>query len=304
MFGCGSSAECVLDSDCASLAQRCEAHACVPLGGPPVDLGSADLGIQDGAPTDGPRVDAGPPDAGPPTDYRGHFTAETSPGRYAVSADFMETPPTPPSLCTTHDEGPCSVTLCAAGTSTSIPHGAGSLMLTGGTADVSIAANADETYTTSVGGGPLFAPAAVLTFEASGSDTGVPAFSGMVTAPSAAMLTTPSITDATALTISRTDDLALAWTPSGPVGTIDARFFALGSAGEVAIARCRFPTTAFAGTVPAAAFADFPVGVTGSYSFDIEAETELALARHWNVTLTARSALATPSGISVGPANF
>lgn len=310
LAGCGTSAECVIDSDCTSLAQRCEANACVPLGVPPVDLGVVDLGRRDGAPTDGAPADGAPDDgsvldAGAPSTLTGAFTADSNPSGYTVSASFTETPTTPPGPCTTRDEGPCKIMVCTPAASTAIPRSAGSLMLSGGASTITIAANVDDTYTPSTGAGPLFSGGAVLTFDASGNDPGIPTFSGTVTTPNMATLTTPAIVDATPLAVSRVDDLSLGWTPSGPTGMVEANFIGADATGSFATARCRFMGTAFSGAVPAAAFSGFPTGATGSYSFFIENETEVSVAGGWTVTLGARSPLLTASGAaSTGPATF
>lgn len=301
LAGCGSSAECVIDSDCASLAQRCEANACVPLGLPPMpDLGHVDMGA-DAAPTDG-----GPRDGGPTAQLNGTFYAVSDPTTSIVGASFTETPAGMPSGCTSRDEGPCVVTLCPAGTSSAVPRNAGMLTLSGGAAPVTLVPNADDTYSAGVVTGPLFAGGTALTFEGTGAtDGGVPAFTGMVTSPNIATLTTPAIVDATPIIVSRTADTMLAWTPSGPAGMVEATFSALDSTGGSVSVRCRFVATAFSGAVPFAAFNDFPAGMSGSYSFSVEAETELMLDGDWNVTLSARSPMPTAAGVpSSGAATF
>ncbi|MCC6874784.1 MAG: hypothetical protein IT378_10805 [Sandaracinaceae bacterium] len=53
LVGCGSSAECAIDSDCSNAFEICVANACVPRG----TMGDASV--------DAARPDAGPPDAGP-----------------------------------------------------------------------------------------------------------------------------------------------------------------------------------------------------------------------------------------------
>jgi hypothetical protein len=308
--GCGSSAECVIDSDCPTLTDRCEANACVPLGGPAVDLGAADLGrtdggLRDGAPADGALRDGEVLDAGAPAALVGMFTAQGGASDYVVSASFTETPASPPGPCTTHDDGPCSVSLCTAGASTSIPHSAGSLTVTGGSTPISLEPGADETYTAAVGTPGLFSPGTVLTFNGSGSSAGVPVFSGTVTAPAVATLVTPSIVDATPIAVSHTDPLALAWSLGGPIGFIEVTFSTVNtSTGDVAIAQCRFPATDFGGSIPATAFDGFEAGTTGSYSLIALKETALALDGGWDVTLAVRSPMATPAGTSTGAATF
>lgn len=289
----------MIDSDCASLAHVCEANKCVPPGMPPLrDMGPVDMGPRDAAPTD-----AAPLDAGPSSVLSGVFTAQSDPSSYLVFASFTETPTGAVGPCTTREEGPCSITVCSATPSAPMPRSAGSLMVSGGTATVTIAANTDFTYTAATGAGPLFAGTA-LTFEGSGDAAGVPAFSGMVTPPSNATLNTPAIIDATPIVVSRTADLMLAWTPAGPTGTVEATFATADGTGVSASAICRFPVNLFMGTIPFTAFSDFPVGATGSYSFSLIAETELMPAGGWNVTLAARSPMLMPGGPAAGSATF
>jgi len=289
---CGSSAECVVDTDCAALAQRCEANACVPLSTPPLpDLGRVDMAAGDAA------VDGGARDAGPTERLSGFFYAQSGPSASVVGASFSQTPPTPAGPCTTRTEGACAVSLCTAAASTSTPRAAGSLTVSGGTAPVTLAPNADDTYTAVTGATELFASGATLTFDATGgSDGGVPAFSGMVIAPVNAVLTAPALADGTPLAPSRTDPLALAWTASGSVGMIDVRFAAALTDGGVASARCRFPVAELSGSIPAAAFTDFPAGGSGSFSFFVEAEDGLAVTGGWNVSLSARIPMTSASG--------
>lgn len=293
LSACGSSAECVIDTDCAALAMRCETNACVPLSTPPLpDLGRVvDMGGSDAA------LDGGPRDAGPTERLSGFFYAQSGPSSSVVSAAFSQTPGTPAGPCTTRTEGACSVSLCTAAASTSTPRAAGSLTVSGGTAPVTLTPNADDTYTAVTGATELFAGGAALTFDATGaSDGGVPAFSGMVTAPANAVLNTPALADGTPLAVSRTDPLALTWTASGAVGMIDVRFAAALSDGGVASARCRFPVVDASGSIPAAAFTDFPAGGSGSFSFFVEAESGLTVSGGWNVSLSARIPMTSASG--------
>ena len=289
---CGSSAECVIDTDCAALAMRCEANACVPLGTPPPpDLGRVDLGASDAA------VDGGARDAGPTQRLGGFFYAQSGPGAWLVGASFSQTPSTPAAPCATRTEGACAVSLCTAAAGSSTPRAAGLLGVRGGTAAVTLMPNTDGTYMAVTGATELFASGATLTFDATGgSDGGVPAFSGVVTAPANAVLTTPTLADGTPLALSRTDPLALSWTASGSVGMVDVRFAAALTDGGVASARCRFPIADLSGSIPATAFTDFPAGGTGSFSFFVEAENGLAVAGGWDVGLGARIPMTSASG--------
>ena len=293
---CGSSAECVIDTDCAALALRCEANACVPLSTPPLpDLGRVDMGASDAA-VDG-AVDGGARDAGPTERLSGFFFAQSGPSASVVGASFSRTPPTPAGPCTTRTEGACAVSLCTAAASTSTPRAAGSLTVSGGTAPITLTPNADDTYAAVTGATELFASGAALTFDATGgSDGGVPTFSGVVTAPANAALTTPALADGTPLAPSRTEPLALAWTATGSVGMIDVRFAAALTGGGVASARCRFPVAEMSGSIPAAAFTDFPAGGSGSFSFFVEAEAGLAVTGGWNLSLSARIPMTSVSG--------
>ena len=289
---CGSSAECVIDTDCAALALRCEANACVPLSTPPLpDLGRVDMGASDAA------VDGGARDAGPTERLSGFFFAQSGPSASVVGASFSQTPSTPAGPCTTRTEGACAVSLCTAAASTSTPRAAGSLTVSGGTAPITLTPNADDMYAAVTGATELFASGAALTFDATGgSDGGVPAFSGMVTAPANAALTTPALADGTPLALSRTDPLALAWTTTGSVGMIDVRFAVALTGGGVASARCRFPVADMSGSIPATAFTDFPSGGSGSFSFFVEAENGLTVTGGWNVSLGARIPMSSASG--------
>ena len=300
LAACGSSAECVLDTDCA-LPAVCEANVCTaPMLPPPMDLGRPDMGQSDAA-----MPDAAMRDASVSATLTGTFFAESTTTASTVGAFFAESAP-PPGPCTTRTDGPCEVTVCTSRVST-VTRPAGTLSLSGGTMAVSLTPNGDNTYTTAVGATQLFAEGTALMFDGSGADGGVPAFSGMVTTPGQAMLSVPAIVDATPLAISRMAAFAVTWVPSVPAtaGTVNVRFSAVAVGGASASARCRFPLADAAGSIPATVFTDFPAGSSGSYSFYVEAERELTLAGGWKVTAIARSPLSTAGGVvTSGAATF
>ncbi len=307
--GCGSDAECVIDSDCPSLAQRCEANRCVPLGGP-VDLGMPDAGPRDGAvrdgSTDGAAGDAGPGDAGPAATRVGIVLAQSSSTGGFVIAAFNETPAGATPRCTTRNEGPCTVSVCETGMDPTVPKTAGTVTVTSGEQMIALTPDMDGRYPASSLSMQLFGPGATLSVSATGdADGGVPAFTGMVTSASPATLTTPAITDGATLSVPTGSDFALAWSAGGPTGEVEVNLNGTTSDGKSASARCRFGVTTFGGTIPAAALSDFPAGSSGGYQIFTVNESALTPGDGWDVGFGTRAPIATSSGaLAAGAATF
>jgi hypothetical protein len=310
--GCGSDAECVIDSDCPSLAQRCEANRCVPLGGP-VDLGMPDMGdggVRDGAvrdgSTDGATGDAGPVDAGPAATRVGIVLAQSSSAGGFVIAAFDETPAGAAPRCTTREEGPCLVSVCETGTGSAEARTAGTVTVTSGEQMVVLEPGMDGRYPASSLSMSLFGPGAPLSVSATGdADGGVPAFTGMVTSASPATLTMPSVSDGVTLSVPTGSDFALAWSAGGPTGQVEVNLNGMTSDGKSATARCRFGVTTFGGTIPAAALSDFPAGSSGGYQIFVVNESPLTPGNGWEVGFGTRTPIGTSSGaLAAGAATF
>ncbi len=312
LAGCGSDAECVIDSDCASLAQRCEANRCVPLGGPSIDLGVGDMGdagvrdaATDGA-TDGAAGDASTGDAGPQATRVGAVLAQSSSTAAFVLAAFDETPAGESGRCVVRDEGPCTVSVCEPGAGSAVARTAGTVTVTSGAQMVTLEPGMDARYPLATQTMSLFGPGAALSVSATGdADGGVPAFSGMVTSASPATLTMPALTDGVALSVPTSGDFAVAWNAGGPTGNVEVNFNGMNAAGSSVSVRCRFGVTTFTGTVPAAALTDFPAGTSGGFQFFTVSETALMPGDGWEVAFATRAPLATSSGApSAGTASY
>jgi hypothetical protein len=310
--GCGSDAECVIDSDCPALAQRCEANRCVPLG-EPRDLGTPDMGdggvrdgaVRDGA-TDGAAGDAGAPDAGPTATRVGIVLAQSSSTGGFVLAAFNETPAGVTPLCTTREEGPCTVSVCESGVGPSVAKAAGTVTVTSGEQMVALEPDMEGRYPASPLSMQLFGPGAPLSVSATGDmDGGVPAFTGMVTSASPATLTMPAITDGTPLSVPAGIDYALAWSAGGPTGEVEVNLNGTTGDGKNVSARCRFGVTTFGGTIPAAALSDFPAGSSGGYQIFVVNESPITPGDGWEVGFGTRAPIATSSGaLAAGSATF
>jgi len=313
--GCGSDAECVIDSDCPRLAQRCEANRCVPLGGLR-DLGTADMGdggVRDGAVRDGATDgaagdagDAGPVDAGPSATRVGFVLAQSSSTGGFVIAAFDETPAGDPARCTTRDEGPCVISVCETGMDTSVARTAGTVTVTSGDQMIALDPGMDGRYPASTLSMQLFGPGAPLSVSATGDmDGGVPAFTGMVTSASPATLTTPTVSDGTPLSVPTGADFTLAWSAGGPTGEVEVNLNGTTSDGKNVSARCRFGVTTFGGTIPAAALSDFPAGSSGGYQIFTVNESALTPGDGWEVGFGTRAPIGTSSGaLAAGSATF
>jgi hypothetical protein len=310
--GCGSDAECVIDSDCPALAQRCEANRCVPLG-EPRDLGTPDMGdggerdgaVRDGS-TDGSTDDGGPADAGPSATRVGVVLAQSSSTGGFVIAAFDETPAGAAPRCATREEGPCLVSVCETGVGSSVARTAGTVTVTSGEQMIALTPDMDGRYPASPLSMQLFGPGAPLSVSATGDmDGGVPAFTGMVTSASPATLTTPAISDGTPLSVPAGADFALAWSAGGPTGEVEVNFNGTTSDGKSASARCRFGVTTFGGTVPAAALRDFPAGSSGGYQIFVVNESPIEPGDGWEVGFSTRAPILTSSdALAAGSATY
>ena len=125
---------------------------------------------------------------------------------------------------------------------------------------------------------PLFSGGEVLQIRAAGGE--VPAFSAQVTAPASPVITSPS---RGAATVSRMQDLSLAWTGGG-AGELRVSLSVSQMTGTSGI-DCAFPASLGAAAVPKAALQMLPAG-SGLLSLSAVAESDL-FTGGWQVSVTA-----------------
>ena len=134
--------------------------------------------------------------------------------------------------------------------------------------------------------------------SADGKD--VPAFTTSLTAPSKITLAAPVVT-AGALTVKRSDGVSATF--SGASSGLVVLYFSATSSTMAFAATCTFDAKAGSGSVPAAAFADFPAG-PGTFDFYVK-QSSVVMPAGWEVHFTASKAVVDPAGIALaGDATF
>lgn len=337
-LGCGSDAECAIDTDCPVFS-RCEANRCVPLGAV-MDAGmreggAGEAGLPDGSAPDAPMV----PDAGPPILRTGRVSAQSSSftlgtvttSNFAVVAGFNEGYAPPPSTCTTAMMAECSVTRCPAevipdagvpddagepdagvpddagpapdaGPPPIAPH-ASTIMVTGGAMDVTLMPDALGAYAPVSGASSLWAGGETLTYQALGAT--VPAFSAMLTAPPHITVIAPAFSVAARVTIDRTMPLTARWT-GGSMGTtanVVVSVTGVDAAAGTVVATCTYAAPAGEGTIPLEVIGLFAVG-DGTFTVSTSTSTMAEPGGGWMVTLSASSIGARTGGLATGIATF
>lgn len=210
---------------------------------------------------------------------------------YRAGAYFVHVTGTDTSI-TTRTAGPCVVETMTGGSTTQETElSAGAVHISGGSQKIDLVP-AGATYNAVSGKTALWNGGETLTITADGKD--VPAFSTSLTAPSKLTLTAPALpsTPNGALVITRNADLAATWTGSS-TGQMVLYFDATTSTSAFATT-CTFNASDGKGSVPAAAFSDYPKG-GGTFNFYVK-QTATAVAKGWSIKFTASSAVVSPQG--------
>lgn len=212
-----------------------------------------------------------------------------------VTAGFGENSSTSSVRCTQRTQGACTINECTtpatdggaapqdAGASNNGARSAGVITISGGGQMVQLMPGADNQYMTSNQQVQVFAPGTALTVSAAGDPMGVPAFTGMLTMPSAVTVTAPMLSFTAATPISRSQALAAAWT-GGTTGKVSVVLVSSQSSSSVTVS-CSFDAAGGTGTVPADIMALLPAG-TGTIAVG-STDTREQMAGDYKVTLTS-----------------
>jgi hypothetical protein len=229
-----------------------------------VFLIAASCGTSSNTSSDGGATDLGPPG------WRHGVVIVQSTTRSFAHADFVDSPDGRPEVFTASPFGPCTVDVYASlgtiGTPTTT--GGGTISITGGAQPVTlkpVTMSGMVLYPSFTAATPLWNGGESLTLAIAGD--AVPAFSVTQVAPSRVTITQPPSSSGP-LTIPHDRDFTIAWS-GGSAGAV--RFtLTFGASGPVAETQlvCLFPSGPGQGTVPAAALAMLPHGVTGTLAFN------------------------------------
>ena len=188
--------------------------------------------------------------------------------------------------------GPCAVEIYGNGAGPKETfRSAGKLTFTGLAKAVTLTPAADKTYDRITGSTALFVGGETFTVTADGAD--VPAFTATLMAPSKLTLTAPALPAANAaLKVTRSSGIEATWTgaSSGEV----VLYFDEAASSNAFSTTCTFPASAGKGTIPAAAFADFPSGA-GTFNLYVKTVAVLTPADGY-VRVTASSLLVSATG--------
>jgi hypothetical protein len=206
---------------------------------------------------------------------------------------------TPDGTTQTKTVGPCLVEIIGSGAAAQETDlSAGVVHITGGSTPIDLAPKSDNTYAPSTGATSLYEGGEALVVTAAGKD--VPAFTTSMTAPGKVTLAAPVVT-AGALTVKRSTGVTATF--SGTSSGVVVLYFSATSASMAFAATCTFDASAGSGSVPAAAFADFPAG-GGTFDFYVK-QSAVVMPAGWEVHFTASKALVDPAGIALaGDATF
>jgi hypothetical protein len=202
----------------------------------------------------------------------------------------------PPSGCTSTAIGDCNLVNCPPpatgdlGFSTAVTHhSAGLIQVSGG---VSVAPNADGSYTTRQSTQPLWNGSETISVAGTGGE--VPAFSASLVAPPAAMVSAPNV-NPTDLAVDRSKDLAFSWSGAG-----EATFFVELNAhgGNRPYIQCNFAGATGHATLPAALLGKLPAG-DGDFSGAFVSLIKVAAGASWTVEVRASSQARQTNGVSL-----
>lgn len=276
----------------------------------------AEAGSDAAAPVDGGEEDAtdgaSAPDAADaaPADHIGAIFAISdttaadggAKSSYRAGASFTHVT-VPDGATQTKTIGPCVLETIGEGTAAQETDvSAGAVHLTGGAVAIDLAPKGDNTYAPSVGASSLYAGGETLVATADGKD--VPAFTTSLTAPSKVTLAAPLVTSG-ALTVKRSNGVTATFSSAGTGATAGAvvLYFSATSTTMAFALTCTFDGAAGSGTIPAAAFADFPAG-PGTFDFYVK-QTSRVVVAPWDIRFTASKAVVDPAGIALaGDATF
>jgi hypothetical protein len=201
-------------------------------------------------------------------------TTLTSPIYSCIGAGFSS-PPMGTNPCTVTQMGMCMATRCTIGAGgpgqTSTAVSAGNITVSG--AQLATAAvlmpGMNETYSSPNVTTRVFNGGDMLTIQGSGDPAGVPAFNGMVTAPSDITLSAPVFTSGQPLALNRSIDLPIHWTTAAgmPTGNVVVHLYSSGQgvSGDV---KCAFPINSAGGmaVVPTGILSTIPPTAAGDTS--------------------------------------
>lgn len=263
--------------------------------------GGADV-VTDGAST----ADAADPADAAPADHIGAIFAISdttaadggAKSSYRAGASFTHVT-SPDGTTQTKTVGPCIVEIIGDGPAAQETDlSAGPVHITGGSKAVDLTPKSDNTYAPSVGSTALYNGGETLTVSGDGKD--VPAFTTSLTAPSTITLAAPVVTSGS-LTVKRSTGVTATFSGAS-AGSVVLYFSATSSTMAFALT-CTFAATAGGGSIPAAAFADFPAG-NGTFDFYVK-QTSRVVVAPWDVRFTASKAVVDPAGIALaGDATF
>jgi hypothetical protein len=199
--------------------------------------------------------------------------------------------------------GPCLLEIIGEGTAAQETDvSAGAVHLRGGAAAIDLAPKSDNTYAPSTAPSSLYSGGEMLVVTGDGKD--VPAFSTSLTAPSKVTLAAPAVVSG-ALTVKRTNGVTATFSSavSGAAAGSVVLYFSATSTTMAFALTCTFDASAGGGTIPAAAFADFPAG-PGTFDFYVK-QTSRVVVAPWDIRFTASKAVVDPAGIALaGDATF
>lgn len=284
---------------CSSTTNDVETGTDASLGeaAAPTEAGDAATDVA----TDGaPLVDASPPDRVGAVFAISDTTAAAGAAKSSYRAGASFTHITSPDGTTqTKTVGPCVVETIGNGAAAQETDlSAGVVHVTGGSKSIDLTPKSDNTYAPSTGATSLYSGGETLSVTAEGKD--VPAFTTTLTAPGTITLAAPVVT-AGALTVKRSTGVTATF--SGTSSGVVVLYFSATSASMAFSATCTFDAAAGSGSVPPAAFADFPAG-GGTFDFYVK-QSSIVMPAGWQVHFTASKALVDPAGIALaGDATF
>lgn len=317
VWGCADDTECVIDTDCPNLFDRCEANRCVPRGARDAGVdGAVDANVPDAGDA-GPEPDGGL-DGGPPEVRTGTIVARQTPlaepgtsphslsASFAIGATGAE--------CTTTTMDACEVQDCldpAPPADAGVPMdagpvpdagvmpapNAGTIVFDGDAMDIVLLPDGTTgLYAGTSGTGLLWNADGPVRLTALG-DT-VPGFMQAMTGPAQLSITAPSFTTSP-LTIDRAGDFTVNWS-AAITATLVVRLTnreTITEGTRTVTVQCAFDAAAgTTATIPSAVLEHVPVGTAGSLEIRSETRALVEPGDNWEVTIQLLSVARADTG--------
>lgn len=198
------------------------------------------------------------------------------------SAGFLSPTTVNPIQCTSSTAGECKITKCTGSGSPLTRPDAAAINVTGGNMAVMLSPMANGSYNSPSSNNTAWNGGETLTIAATGSASGVPAFSTTIVGANAAKLTAPTAPANNTLAVNRLSNLTFGWS-GGASSAVRIGLYQLGNNTTTTIL-CTYAVGAISGVMPTAALINLDAGSGNFFASSITEKT--IAAGTYDVTVT------------------